>query len=100
MSLKNKIVEYLKHEYPRIVHKGEIGRLAVLEWGYENENAGRRCRELENENRIERLLDEKGQARYRYVPLESEKPRQQAENRQKPLLEVKERSEINKVWSL
>ena len=66
MSLKKTITEYLKAEYPRIVHKGEIGRKAVLEWGYENENSGRRCRELENEGIIEKIENSKGEAQYRY----------------------------------
>lgn len=69
MSLKSTILDYLKSEYPRIVHKGEIGRKAVLDWGYENENAGRRCRELENENKI-RLYKEKNQASYQWMPPE------------------------------
>lgn len=54
MSLKQTITEYLKGK--DFVHKGELGRKAVLEWGYENENLGRRCRELENEGKVERLL--------------------------------------------
>lgn len=66
MSLKQTITEYLKSEYPRIVHKGEIGRKAILEWGYENENAGRRCRELENEGVIECIKNHKHEAQYRY----------------------------------
>lgn len=55
MSLKNFITEYLK-EKAIWVHKGELGRKAVLEWGFENENMGRRCRELENTGVIEREL--------------------------------------------
>lgn len=100
MSLRNKIVEHLKEQYPRIVHKGEIGRLAVLEWGYENENAGRRCRELENENRIEKLPDDKGLARYRYVPLPTEKPATEPKTSQNQLLEVPERSQALKTFNL
>lgn len=68
MSLKSKILNYLKEEYPRIVHKGEIGRIAISDWKYENENAGRRCRELENEKLILRVLDSKRQAQYQYIP--------------------------------
>lgn len=67
MSLKSKILDYLKQEYPRIVHKGEIGRKAVLEWGYENENAGRRCRELENEGVILKVPNEKHEAQYQWI---------------------------------
>ena len=47
MSLKQNIISYLT-EKQTWVHKGELGRKAVLEWGFENENMGRRCRELEN----------------------------------------------------
>lgn len=55
MSLKTNITTYLqgKNDW---VHKGELGRKAVLEWGFENENMGRRCRELENAGVIEREL--------------------------------------------
>jgi hypothetical protein len=67
MSLRNKIIEYLKVEYPRIVHKGDLGKLAVLNWGYENENLGRRCRELEDESLIKRFEDEKGRVMYQYI---------------------------------
>jgi len=68
MYLKPTILEYLKQEYPRIVHKGEIGRLAILKWNYENENAGRRCRELENDKLIKKIPDEKNQTQYQYIP--------------------------------
>jgi hypothetical protein len=54
-SLKRTIYNYLKSKYPESVHKGEIGKKAI-EWGYENENAGRRCRELCKEGYIEREL--------------------------------------------
>lgn len=54
-SLKSSITEYLKAQNTW-VHKGELGRKAVLEWGFENENMGRRCRELENAGVIEREL--------------------------------------------
>lgn len=55
MSLKLTILNHLKAQ-PSWVHKGELGRLAVTQWGYENENMGRRCRELENEGKIRRKL--------------------------------------------
>lgn len=56
MSLKKQILEYLKVKKDW-VHKGELGRKAVLEFGFENENMGRRCRELENAGVIERKLE-------------------------------------------
>ncbi len=73
MSLKSIITNYVASNYPRAVHKGEIGRKAVLEWGYENENSGRRCRELENDGILERVENEKGEVMYRYVPPELRK---------------------------
>ncbi len=66
-SLKDKILSYIHSQYPDVVHKGTIGRLAVLEWGYENENCGRRCRELENAGIIEKVQHPKGEAQYRWV---------------------------------
>lgn len=44
-SLKKRIFNYVKARYPSFVHKGELGR-AAISWGFENENMGRRCREL------------------------------------------------------
>ena len=67
MSLKLIILEHLKKKYPEVVHKGEIGRKAVLEWGYENENAGRRCRELVKEGLIVPVYNEKREVMYKYA---------------------------------
>jgi hypothetical protein len=66
MSLKSKIYEYVKSQYPQVVHKGEIGKKAILEWGYENENAGRRCRELEEAGKIEAIY-KNGQVGYKWI---------------------------------
>lgn len=66
MSLSSIIVNYLKDKYPEIVHKGELGRKAVNEWGYENENLGRRCRELVETGQIEVIYNQKHEATYRY----------------------------------
>lgn len=66
-SLKQKVYQYLKEKYPEVIHKGEIDRLAVLAWGRESENCGRRCRELENAGLIEKIPDIKGRAMYRWV---------------------------------
>ena len=71
MSLKSTIVEYLKSRYPETIHKGTLGRLSVCEWGYENENMGRRCRELQNEGVIERIPNLKGEVQYRWIPEEN-----------------------------
>lgn len=67
MSLKSQILEYCRQHPFEWVHKGVLGRLAVLEWGYENENMGRRCRELVDEGRLARRENEKGQVEYRYI---------------------------------
>ena len=53
-SLKNLIYNYVKGKYPELVHKGDIERKS-FEWGFETENCGRRCRELEKGGRIEKL---------------------------------------------
>lgn len=66
MSLKSQIKQHLKDCYPGVVHKGELGKKAVNEWGRENENMGRRCRELENEGEIIRVLNKKNAAQYQY----------------------------------
>lgn len=76
MSLKQTILEHLKSKYPAIIHKGEIGRLAVNVWGYENENAGRRCRELVHEGKIKRYLNNKHEAEYQYILNSSDMPSQ------------------------
>jgi len=47
------------------VHSGTLERLA-LEAGYKSSNAGRRCREMQNDGILERKL-EKGSVLYRYV---------------------------------
>jgi hypothetical protein len=62
---KTLITDYVKSKYPNWVHKGELGRLAVIEWRYENENMGRRCRELQNEGTLERRINGKS-VEYRY----------------------------------
>ena len=70
-SLKSYILGYVRNRYPEWVHKGTIGREAVLSWGYENENMGRRCRDLVKEGKLEvKLEKEKGVrcAWYRWIP--------------------------------
>ena len=70
MSLSNIILKYLRDKYPLVIHKGTLGKMAVNEWGFLNENLGRRCRELENSGAIKRIPDEKGRVMYQYIPLE------------------------------
>ena len=63
ISLKDRITKYV-YNHDGWVHKGKLGRMAVVEWGYENENMGRRCRELVNEGIFERRI-EKGCVEYK-----------------------------------
>jgi len=70
MSLKEIIYNYIKSQYPLPVHKGEILRKSVNEWGYESETAGRRCRDLEKEKVVERVWFDKGCVGYRWIPQE------------------------------
>lgn len=75
MGLKKRIFIYLQKCYDldptRWVHKGEICDLA-RETGYSHENAGRLLRELRaegarlSENFIDRQLNSKGHAEYKF----------------------------------
>lgn len=65
LSLSKRIEKYLEKRYPDFVHSGEIERLA-LQAGYKSSNAGRRCREMQNEGILERKL-ENGSVLYRYL---------------------------------
>ena len=68
MTLKSHILQYCKERPNEWVHKGVLGKLAVNVWGYENENMGRRCRELENAGLLEvRRIN--NQAEYKYKRL-------------------------------
>ena len=70
-SLKSIIFRFVKGKYPDWVHKGIIGRYAIGA-GYENENAGRRCRELLKDGYLEvrytKNLSGVKCAEYRYKP--------------------------------
>lgn len=70
MSLKKEIYDCLKARSPEFVHKGELGKKAVMEWGFLNENAGRRRRELCDEGLIEKEI-RKGCVWYRFKEEES-----------------------------
>ena len=65
MSLRNRILNYLKNQHPKEINGGEIERLAQLN-GYKASNASRRCRELANEGLISRIPNEKGHVEYRF----------------------------------
>ncbi len=64
-SLRSRIVTRLK-EIGGWVHKGQIESRAK-EWGYLGETAGRRCRELVEEDILE-VKQENGSDLYRYKP--------------------------------
>jgi hypothetical protein len=66
LSLQQRIVDYLKQQYPLFVHKGEIERLA-MSWGYLGDNAGRRCRELERKGIIRKMLNKNKEVMYQFV---------------------------------
>jgi hypothetical protein len=69
LSLQQRIVDYLKQQHPLYAHKGDIERLA-MGLGYLGDNAGRRCRELERNGVIRRMLNKNGEVMYQFVLLE------------------------------
>lgn len=73
MSLVTKIEAYLVNQYPNFIHKGEIDRKTINEWGYESETAGRTCRLLQNQGLIEKKYNEKHHVMYRATKLLLEK---------------------------
>lgn len=64
LSLSKRIENYI-FKQNGWVHSGEIERLA-LQAGYKSSNAGRRCREMQNEGILERKL-ENGSVLYKYA---------------------------------
>lgn len=62
-SLKQRLHSYLLRNFPRVIPSGELQRLA-MDAGYTPANAARRCRELENDGKVE-VFYEKGCASYR-----------------------------------
>lgn len=62
MSLKLKLLQKIQSE-PRFWHKGELADYA-RDLGFSSENSGRRLRELEVANIIQRRLNSKGCAIY------------------------------------
>lgn len=52
-SLKSQVLIYLKSRYPDYVHSGEIERYA-MSLQHKAQTADRKCRELENEGKIEK----------------------------------------------
>jgi predicted transcriptional regulator len=52
ISLKTRLLKYLRNNYPKSFAKGELCDLARSETGMIGENVGRRLRELQNEGLI------------------------------------------------
>ncbi len=69
LSLKDRIVRFLKHKYQEdpesYVHGGEIEREALIA-GYSASNASRRLRELANEQVLDKTENLKGHVMYRF----------------------------------
>ena len=66
--LSKLIIDYLQERYPQTVHKGELGKKCILDWGYEAETLGRECRRLEVAGKIKVEYNEKHHAMYKYIP--------------------------------
>ena len=67
MSLKNKLLSYVRYRYPSKVHGGELEKYA-MDLGAKPSNASRRCRELENEGIFRATYNEKRMVVYQYIP--------------------------------
>ncbi len=82
--------EFIKGKYPNWVHKGEIGRKAINDWGYLSGNAGRRLRELYQMGVLERRINKssRGSVEYRWKPILPKSPEKQEEESQLRLLEA------------
>lgn len=75
-SLKDRILKYVRSQYPFYVHGGVIEKLAG-QANYKSSNASRRCREMESGSLsngktcdivLEKKEDEKGRVMYRALP--------------------------------
>ena len=66
LSLKERILKYIRNSEGFWINGGEIERLC-LEHGYKASNGSRRCRELENEGLIKRHII-KGSVEYQAKP--------------------------------
>ena len=65
LGLKAQVLQFIENYSPGWVHGGSVEDFGIS-LGYKGSNAGRRCRELENEGKIERKL-EKGKVWYKRV---------------------------------
>lgn len=66
MTLVSHILEYLAAQPLNWVHKSDIERMALLEWGYSGDNAARRARELAKQGLIRAEENAKGQVTYKH----------------------------------
>lgn len=66
MSLRSQIKQYLKEQYPFVVHKGEIEKQTLMNWQYEGGTASRKCREMESKGEIIKVKNKKGHTQYQW----------------------------------
>lgn len=64
LSLKNRIVRYLRSRQGEYIHKGDLEREAILA-GYLADNCARRLRELCADGFIEKREDKNGSTEYK-----------------------------------
>lgn len=53
LSLKERLLKYLRGQYPKKIAKGELARLVMEKTTFTAENSGRRLRELEVEGLVQ-----------------------------------------------
>lgn len=78
--LKNELLQFARRRQAWI-NGGEYERIA-MDLGFKPSNASRRLRELQNEGRLEKRLNEKRCVEYKYIPLPEEQIRQPENTRQ------------------
>ncbi len=65
MTLAERLLRYLKNQYPNYVPSGDIQRIVAQETDYTPQNAMRRCREMAQDNVLE-VKYIKNHSYYRY----------------------------------
>ena len=72
MTIRENILACVKEAYPLVVHKAELLRKSVNEWGHESETTGRECRFMVNDGYLVPIYG-KGCVMYRWTQKELEK---------------------------
>ncbi len=65
LSLKDRLLKYVRSIYPNEIAKGELDRIVMLNTKYVPENVGRRMREMVNEGLLEVRYGNKNHAFYK-----------------------------------